>query len=194
VIRGNIIGILVLAGLLSMPLAAQQPKAQGAPQQPQQHNNHKGQGQKSQPGIGDWLRAHKDMPLDQQEKLLESDPMYKKLSPERQTELKERLRKFNGLPPEQRERALKRMEFMQSLSPEQRKQLREANQQLQNLPQERRVAVHKALRHLHQMSPQERQQTLQSDTFRSTFSEQEQNILKQLAAIEPVEGPAPESK
>src|SRR5436309_7427709 len=101
VIRGNIIGILALAGLLSMPASAQQPKAQGAPHpQGQQQNNHKGQEQRPR-RIGDWLRAHKDLPLDQQEKLLEGDPMYKNLPPERQTELKQRLRKYISLPPDQ---------------------------------------------------------------------------------------------
>lgn len=191
-IRGDIIGILILSGLLSMPVAAQQPKAQAAPH-PQGQHTHKGQA-KNPPRIGDWLREHKDLPLDQQEKLLESDPMYKNLPPERQSALKEQLRRFNTLPPEQRERALKRMEFMQSLSPEQRKQIKDANQQLQTLPEDRRVMVHKALRHLRSMSPEERQQTLQSDQFKSTFSEQEQNIVKQLAAVEPVQIPTPESK
>lgn len=193
-IRGDIIGILILTGLLSMPVTGQQPKAQGAPHpQGQQQHTHKGQG-KNPPRIGDWLREHKDLPIDQQEKLLESDPMFKNLPAQRQDALKEQLRRFNSLPPEQRERALKRMEFMQSLSPDQRKQVREANQQLQGLPPERRLMVHKALRHLRSMSPEERQQTLQSDQFRSTFSEQEQNIVKQLAAVEPVETPTPQSK
>jgi hypothetical protein len=72
--------------------------------------------------------------------------------------------------------------------------VREANQQLQNLPQDRRLMVHAALRHLRRMSPEERQQTLQSDKFKSTFSEQEQNIVKQLAAVEPAESPTPQSK
>jgi hypothetical protein len=43
--------------------------------------------------------------------------------------------------------------------------------------------VHAAVRHLRKMDPQQRQQTLESDRFRSTFSPQEQNILKQLASL-----------
>ena len=144
-------------------------------------NNHSAQQSHK---MGDWLREHRSLPVDQQEKILESDPNFKRLPKNRQDALKERLRKFAGLPPQQQDRALERMQFMSSLSPEQRKEIRDANQQLQTLPPERRVMVHAAVRHLRQMSPQERQQTLESDRFRSTFSPQEQNILKQLASIE----------
>lgn len=155
---------------------AQKPSSSG------QNGNHKAQ----KPGrrMGDWLQNHQDLPLDQQEKLLENDPSFKKLPADRQAALKERLQKFNSLSPERRERALQRMRFMASLSQEQRKEIREANQQLQKLPQNRRVMVHAAVRHLRRMPLQERQQTLQSDSFRNTFSPQEQNILKQLASIE----------
>jgi uncharacterized protein DUF3106 len=80
------------------------------------------------------------------------------------------------------------MQYMASLSPAQRQQVREASQQLQGLPQDRQVMVHKALRHLRQMDPQERQQILDSDRFKSTFSEQERGIITRLAAINPQEG------
>ena len=195
-IRGMMIGVFTLACLLGLPLPAQQGQGKGVPRPPaQQRNNQKGQKQGQKPRqMGDWLREHKDMPLDQQEKLLENDPNFKNLPPQRQAELKDRLRKFNSLPPEQRERTLNRMEFMASLTHEQREEIRKANQQLQTLPQDRRTMVHKALRHLRQMSPEERQQELQSDKFRSTFSEQEQGIVKQLAAIQPPENSEPQTK
>jgi hypothetical protein len=141
--------------------------------------------------LGEWLETHKALPLDQQEKALESDPKYKKLAPDRQAALKERLRKFNSLPPEQRDRALQRMNYISNLSPDQRQQLRDANDKLQALPQDRRVMVHTELRHLRKMDPQQREETMQSDRFRSTFSDEEQGILRQLSAINPPEGNAP---
>jgi hypothetical protein len=140
-------------------------------------------GQKNGRKTGDWLRAHKDLPLDQQLKLLENDPNFKKLAPDRQAALRDRLRKFNSLPPEKREQALQRMEFLSKLTPQQRQQLRDANQQLEGLAPERRVAVHKAVRHLRQMPPSERKQVLESDRFRSTFSDQEQKLIGQLAEL-----------
>jgi predicted component of type VI protein secretion system len=185
-------GLLSLAALVQRPsehfrppVQAGQPKDSGEPRNPNRPN--KGAQQPNR-RMGDWLQNHKDLSPDQQEKLLENDPHFKRLPPERQAELKERLRRFNGLTPEQRERALNRMQWMASLTQEQRQNLRDANQKLQGLPQERQMMVHKALRHLRQMDPQERQQVLASDRLKSTFSEQEQGILKQLSAINPPEG------
>ena len=140
--------------------------------------------------IGAWLESHQSLPLDQQEKALETDPNYKKLPPDRQAALRERLKKFNSLTPEQRQLALKRMNFWASLTPSQRQELRDANQKMQGLPQDRRLALHKALRHLRKMAPQQRQQVMDSDRFKSLFSEQEQGILKELAEITPPENGA----
>jgi len=144
--------------------------------------------QKGQRKMGDWLQAHKDLPLDQQLQLLENDPNFKKLPPDRQNALRERLKKFNSLTPEKREQAVQRMEYLAKLTPQQRQQLRDANQQLQSLTPDRRVAVHKAVRHLRQMSPNERKQTLASDRFKTTFSIQEQKLISQLAELNLPEG------
>jgi len=133
--------------------------------------------------MGEWFAQHKDLPLDQQLKLLENDPKFKKLTPDRQEELRESLRKFNSLTPQKREQALKRMEFLSKLSPTQRQQLRDANQQIQGLPPDRRVAVHKAVRHLRQMPPNQRKEVLASDRFKTTFSDQEQKLISQLAEL-----------
>ena len=156
------------------------PNAAGA-NRPAQKGGHK---------MGDWLQAHKDLPLDQQIKLLESEPGFKKLPADRQAALRERLKKFNSLPPDKRDQALQRMEFLAKLTPQQRQQLRSANEELKGLPPERQVAVHTALRHLRQMPPAERQQVIQSDRFRSTFSDQEQKLISQLAEMSPAAGAA----
>jgi hypothetical protein len=156
--------------------------------QGQKNANPNRTGQKGGRKMGDWLQAHKDLPPDQQLKLLENDPNFKKLPPERQAALRERLQKFNTLPPEKRDQALQRMEFLAKLTPQQREQLRNASQQLRSLPEDRQVAVHKAVRHLRQMSPDERKQVLDSDRFHSTFSDQEQKLIGQLAEMNPPEG------
>ena len=155
---------------------------------PQKAPNAGHPGQKGGRKMGDWLQAHKDLPLDQQLKLLESDPGFKKLPPQRQEALRERLKTFNSLTPEKRAQAVQRMEFLAKLTPQQRQQLRDANQQLKVLPPERQVAVHTALRHLRRMPPAERQQVIQSDRFKTTFSDQEQKLISQLAELNPPEG------
>jgi|ERR1051326_3571820 hypothetical protein len=161
-------------GASKVPVANLQAPAQKSPSRPAQKGGHK---------MGDWLQEHKDLPLDQQLKLLENDPKFKKLPPDRQNALRDRLKKFNSLTPQQRDQALQRMEFLGKLSPQQRQQLRDANQQLQGLPADRRVAVHKAVRHLRQMPPDQRKQVLASDRFKSTFSDQEQKLIGQLAEL-----------
>jgi hypothetical protein len=152
---------------------------------PQKSPNANHPAQKGGRKMGDWLQAHKDLPLDQQIKILESQPSFKKLPADRQAALRERLKKFNSLPPDKREQALQRMEFLSKLSPQQRQELRTANEQLKGLPPERQVAVHTALRHLRQMPPAERQQVIQSDRFKTTFSDQEQKLISQLAELNP---------
>jgi hypothetical protein len=195
VIGAKVVSAVLLSGLITLnvpsrvtstrktaPVALLQATPQKSPN---------GTGHPAQKGgrkMGDWLQAHKDLPLDQQIKILESQPSFKKLPPDHQAALRERLKKFNSLPPDKREQALQRMEFLSKLTSQQRQELRSANEQLKGLPPDRQVAVHTALRHLRQMPPAERQQVIQSDRFRSTFSDQEQKLISQLAELNPQQG------
>jgi hypothetical protein len=200
VIGTKIVFVFLLSGLitLNVPSRVNTSGRRTAPlvlvqAAPQKNPNANHPGQKGGRKMGDWLQEHKDLPLDQQLKLLENDPKFKKLPPDRQNALRERLKKFNSLTPQQRAQAVQRMEFLAKLTPQQRQQLRDANQQLKVLPPERQVAVHTALRHLRQMPPAERQQVIQSDRFRSTFSDQEQKLISQLAELNPQEGGSAQS-
>jgi len=203
VIVAKVVSAVLISGLMTLntpsrvtasrrtaPVALLQATPQKSP------NSVNQSGQKGGRKGGDWIQAHKDLPLDQQLTLLENDPWFKKLPPQKQAALRERLKKFNSLPPEKREWMAQNLEFLSKLSPQQRQQLRDANQQLKGLPPERQVAVHTALRHLRQMPPAERQQVIQSDHFRSTFSDQEQKLISQLAEISPAANAAqsPQSK
>ena len=196
VIGAKVVSVFLFSGLMTLNVPSRlttsphktAPVAllQATPQKSPNAANHAGQ--KGGRKMGDWLQAHKDLPLDQQLKLLENEPGFKKLPADRQAALRERLKKFNSLPPDKRDAAVQRMEFLSKLTPTQRQQLRDANQQLKGLPPERQVAVHTALRHLRQMPPAERQQIIQSDHFRSTFSDQEQKLISQLAEMSPAAG------
>src|SRR6476646_7470938 len=182
VIGTKIVSVFLLSGLITLNVPSRVNTSGGrtAPlvlvqAAPQKNPNANHPGQKGGRKMGDWLQEHKDLPLDQQLKLLENDPKFKKLPPDRQNALRERLKKFN------------------SLTPQQRQQLRDANQQLKVLPPERQVAVHTALRHLRQMPPAERQQVIQSDRFKTTFSDEEQKLISQLAELNPQEGGSAQS-
>ena len=150
---------------------------------PAQKNNLNRAGQKGRRNMGEWLRAHKDLPLDQQLKDLEKEPAYQRLSPQKQAAYREWVKRFNGFPPEKREQTLNNIDFFNKLTPQQQRQLRDTNRQIQGLPVDRRIAVHKAVRHLRQMPASERKQVLQSDRFRNTFSDQEQKLIAQLAEL-----------
>ena len=58
---------------------------------------------------GDWLRRYKDLPPDEQERALQSDPAFQKLPPARQELLRQRLQHFSSLPPQQQLQMLNRM-------------------------------------------------------------------------------------
>jgi len=187
---GRIFGVVLLAGLLGLAAVAQ---GSGQAVPPRAPHPQPGKNQPPRPAhnTGDWIRNHKDLSPEQQEKALESDPAFKKLESARQAALKERLRKFNSLPPQQRERAMARWKYLESLSPQQREQLRQANQELRGLPGDRQLMVHKAVRSLRQMTPEGREEVYKSDRFHNTFSSQEQDILKRLAGISAEPGRAP---
>jgi hypothetical protein len=184
VIGAKAVGLLILSTVLTLPAGGQQP-ANGGSAPPHAQPAQKNAGQQPVGRLGEWLSAHKDLPLDQQEKLLESLPAFKHLTQQRQAELIARLRWFNGLPPKQKEKVLKNMKYLESLTPDQRKQVREAHQHMQTLPTERRVMVRKELRNLMHMPPDKRQEEFASDQFKTTFSDQEQLILRNLAEINP---------
>ena len=131
------------------------------------------------PHAGDWLRRSHDMPPDQQEKMLESDPQFKNLPADKQQQLRQRLQMFNSLTPDQQQRILDRMEIREHLTPEQKEQEKDLFGRYMTLPEQRRLAVHGALRELTALSPQERQQRLASPEYRSRFSDQEREILTQ---------------
>ncbi|HEY3769026.1 MAG TPA: DUF3106 domain-containing protein [Candidatus Angelobacter sp.] len=189
VIGAQVVSVFLLTGMISLNVPSRvnsnpsRGNARTAPVILQAVQKNPGGANRPGARMGEWLEAHKNLPPDQQLRLLENEPAFRRLPPARQAVLRERLRKFNSLPPEKQNQALQRMEFLARLSPDQRKQLRDASQQLQTLPPDRQVAVHKAVRHLRQMSPEERQQVIQSDRFRSTFSAPEQKLISQLAEM-----------
>jgi len=130
------------------------------------------------PHRGEWLRNNKDLPLQEQEKKLQSDPNFQALPPERQQQLKNRLERFNSLPPDQRDRVLKRMETWEHLPPQKQQEAIGIYDRMKSLPQDRRTMMRSAYHNLETMSPQEQQRVMESDRFKSMFSDNERDLLK----------------
>lgn len=144
--------------------------------------------------MGDWLRKHKNLSAEDQERALENDARFQELPPERQERFRRRLRWFNSLPQEKRERILDRMETFEHLPPEQQERIRNLFGRMRRLPPERRQAVRQAARRLREMPPGERTRALNSPRFRNDFSEQERELIHGFAELPAREETPPESE
>lgn len=127
---------------------------------------------------GDWLRKYKDLPPDQQQKALESDPQFRKLPPDRQVLLQQQLHRFSSLPPDKQKIILKRMETWEHLTEAQKKAAKTVFTKIRQLPPARRKLMAGAIRDLRKMDPQQREQALDSSEYHSKFSNQELDLLK----------------
>ena len=182
---GAIAVLVTAAGLAASPLSAQQQhrgenRGQGNPPAFRAGGGfHRPPGQHA----GDWLRKYKDVPPAQQQKALESDPQFRNLPPDRQERLKQRLQRFNSLPPERQQRILNRMETWEHLTPEQQQKVRDAFGRFRSLPPDRQSMVRSAVRDLQQMNPEDRQRVLNSDKFKSMFTDNERETLNEMSQL-----------
>jgi len=199
--RGSLMTRWIATGVLAVatvvvclsPCLAQR-SFRPAPQQIQSHP--------PQPGghAGDWLRRYRGLSPSEQERALQSDPAFRRLSPERQQLLRQRLRHFSSLPPEQQQRMLNRMETWEHLTPGQKQQAREVFGRLRQLPPDRQRMVTTAVRDLRAMPPGQREQIIDSHRFKSVFSPEERDIMRGATRLplappengKPEESPAPE--
>ncbi|NYF79550.1 DUF3106 domain-containing protein [Granulicella arctica] len=157
------------------PAFAQQHPAPGASHAPKPQQEH----------LSQWMERHRNMPLAQQQNALRNEPGFRDLPPETQQRMSDRLTQLNNMPEEQRRRLLDRTEAMERLTPAQRTQVRGAMQQLSNLPVDRRRLVARAFRDIREMPVPQREAVLNSDRFRSQFTEQERGTLANLLTVEP---------
>jgi Protein of unknown function (DUF3106) len=187
--RGKLARSVFAALLLVLPFAATSLScfARPAPQAPRPRfeNN-------QQPHLGTWLQRHGNLPPEQQQRALQSEPGFKSLPPETQQRLMNRLQQLNRMPPNQRQRTTERIEAMERLSPQMRQQVRASFQQFRALPEDRQRLVKKAFRDLKAYPPEQRQAMMNSGQFQSQFSPQERGILGNILAVEPYQ-PAPRS-
>jgi hypothetical protein len=126
---------------------------------------------------GDWLRSYKDLPPEQQRQALENDSDFQKLPPQRQTQLLQRLHHFSGLPAQQQERILSRMETWEHLTGAQKQEAKILFQQIQQLPPPRRRMLSTAVRGMRDLTPQQREDRINSDQYKSMFSDHERQLL-----------------
>jgi hypothetical protein len=140
----------------------------------------------TQQHLADWMQAHRNMPLADQQRALENEPGFRGLPAQEQQQLHQRLTQLNNMPAPQREDMIRRTEIMESLPPVQRQQIRNAMAQLGNLPEDRRNAVSRAFKAAISMPEPQRQAWLNSPQTRSQFNANERDTLNHLLAVQPV--------
>jgi Protein of unknown function (DUF3106) len=184
---GKLARSVFAALLVILPLAASTCLARPAPQgpRPRYENN-------QQPHLGTWLERHGNLPPEQQERALQSEPGFNRLPPETQQKLLNRLRQINRMPPGQRQRTVDHIEALERLSPQMRQQVRASFQDFHALPEDRQRMVRKAFRDLREYPPEQRQALMSSGQFQTQFSPQERYILGNILAVEPYH-PTPRS-
>jgi len=150
----------------------------------QRGNNKDRLSQEDRQHYGDWLRENRSLPPGEQEKRLEQDPYFKKLSPERQEQLRHRLKRFNSFSPEKQKRILHRMDMIRSLPPEKQKEIHEIFSQFRELPSDRKLQLRRTLRQMRSMTPEGREQFLNSPVTASHFTSQEMELLRGLNSLD----------
>lgn len=180
-LRWNLLAALIL--MMGVPLSVAQKPNRPNPNRPQNRPA-------EEHHAGDWLRKYKDVPPQQQQKALNSDPQFRRLPPERQDRLRDRLQRFSTLPPQQQTRILHRMETWEHLTPDQKQEARGLFREMRSLPPDRRQRVESAIRELRGMPPAQRQQMLESPQFRTRFSPEEQQVLEGITKL-PLAPPSP---
>lgn len=144
---------------------AQPRVAQPPPRQPLQGHH-----------AGQWLNQSRNLPADQQKRLLDSDPQFRSLPKSQQQELRQRLQGFSSLPPDRQQQILNRMETWEHLTPQQKGEAQQLHSEMHRLPPERRQAVENAIRALRGMPPEARQRAIDSGRF-NDFSPEERGFL-----------------
>jgi hypothetical protein len=131
-----------------------------------------------------WMDRHSNLTPEQQQKALEREPGFRDLPPETQQRMRNHLNQLNSMPPEKRQRWLERNEAMARLTLPQREQVRDTMKQYRELPPDRKRQVARAFRDLHDVPEEQRQALLNSDRYRSQFSDQELGTLSGLLSVE----------
>ena len=132
-----------------------------------------------------FMQFLRDLPPEQQERVLANNPRFKSLPPERQQQIRENLKRWNEASFEQREVILQREEIVQSLSPEQRDQLRQIFPRWRELPPGRRQILMQEFRKVRDLPPADRENFLSNPELQQKLSSVELDILRSLNGLLP---------
>jgi len=104
-----------------------------------------------------------------------------KLPPDRQEKVRQQLQRYDQLPAERK--AL--LQRLWDLPQGRRQQVRQSMQDFQTQPPERKRVMWQQLQKVHEMEPGEREVYFDSPEFKSQYSKDEQEIMKNMSEILP---------
>jgi hypothetical protein len=137
--------------------------------------------------LGDWLNQHRGQPVQEQERMLRSDPNFYRLPQGDQQRLLQQLHRVNQMPEDERQRRLGRAEMLEHLSPRDRMQVNDSFRRMGILPTDRRAALTNAFRDLRAVPPDQRPIVLNSSRYQNQFSPDERGMLTDMLRVEPYE-------
>jgi len=108
-----------------------------------------------------------------------------KLPPARARMIRQRLRRYNQMHPEERQALRQRYQTFSQLPPDKQQIVRERLRELRQLPLARRPVVRRAFEQLRILPEAQRQARMNRYGFRTEFSRQEQQIIRDLATYLP---------
>ena len=137
--------------------------------------------------LGAWLNEHRDLPVQEQERILRGDPSFHRLNPADQQRLVNQLHRVYELTPEERQRRLARTENLEHLPVQERMQVERSFRLWPTLPADRQVLLKNAFRDLRGVPLDQRAIVLNSNRYQGVFSPQERRILSDFLRVEPYE-------
>jgi phage-related protein len=137
--------------------------------------------------LGAWLNEHRTQPVQEQERILRSDPSFKRLNPAVQQRLVQQLHQVNQLPEQQQQRRLARANALEHMSSQDRTSVNLSARRWAALAPERQALMRNAFRDLRKVPTDQRQTVLYSNRYQGAFSPDERGILTDLLRAEPYE-------
>ncbi len=135
--------------------------------------------------LGDWLNQHRNLPVQEQERMLRNDPSFHRLTPADQQRVVRQLHQVSQLTEEQRQRRLARAEIIERLSPQEQMRINLSARRWVELPPQRQAIMKSAFRDLRTLPQDQRQTVLNSSRYQGLFSPEERGILADMLRVEP---------
>lgn len=139
--------------------------------------------------LGAWLNQHRNVPVQDQERMLRNDPTFNRLPQGDQQRLMRQLNRVDQMPEARRNRTLARAEALERLSPQERAQVSASVRAWRTLPPDRQGIMKNAFHDLSSVPPDQRQTVLNSARYQNQFSPEERGILSNMLRVEPYEPP-----